>query len=182
LSDRRPIEPDRPNVEVPLDRSDPERWVDGGTGPGKRSSGIAADAVEGEVLAETDIPNDLRYTRDDEWCRSEGERVVIGVTDYAQQQLGDIVFVELPAVGRTIEKGEPFGVIESVKAVSDLYAPVSGEVVEVNPALADHPEHVNEDCYGDGWMIAVAPSDAKEIEALLGAEAYRKHVEERSSE
>ena len=104
-------------------------------------------------MADYEIPAELHYTREDEWCRLEGNRVVIGVTDYAQQQLGDIVFVELPAVGTTIERGEPFGVIESVKAVSDLYAPVSGEVVEVNADLGDRPEQVNEDCYGDGWMI-----------------------------
>ena len=133
-------------------------------------------------MAEIEIPSELRYTREDEWCRVEGNRVVVGVTDYAQQQLGDIVFVELPAVGAAVEKGDPFGVIESVKAVSDLYAPVSGEVVEVNPGLADHPEHVNEDCYADGWMIAIEASDPAELSALLDAAAYRKHVEERSTE
>ena len=133
-------------------------------------------------MADFEIPSDLRYTREDEWCRSEEGRVVVGVTDYAQQQLGDVVFVELPAVGTTIERGEPFGVIESVKAVSDLYAPVSGEVVETNAALADHPEHVNEDCYTDGWMIAIEPSEPGELDGLLDAAQYRKHVEERSSE
>ncbi|MCU0668217.1 MAG: glycine cleavage system protein GcvH [Myxococcota bacterium] len=112
----------------------------------------------------------------------EGTRIVIGVTDYAQQQLGDIVFVELPAVGSSVERGEPFGVIESVKAVSDLYAPVSGEVVEVNGDLADHPEHVNEDCYTDGWMITIEPSDASDLDSLLDAASYRRHVEERSTE
>jgi glycine cleavage system H protein len=133
-------------------------------------------------VADIEIPSELRYTREDEWCRAEGKRVIIGVTDYAQQQLGDIVFVELPAVGTAIEKGEPFGVIESVKAVSDLYAPLSGEVVEVNPALADHPENVNEDCYADGWMIAIEANDPSEVEALLDAASYRRHVEERSTE
>jgi len=133
-------------------------------------------------VAEYDIPGDLRYTLEDEWVRVEGERVTIGVTDYAQQQLGDIVFVELPAVGSPVERGEPFGVIESVKAVSDLYAPVSGEVVEVNADLADHPEHVNGDCYTDGWMIAIAMSDPGEVEGLLDAARYRKHVEERGQE
>jgi glycine cleavage system H protein len=101
-------------------------------------------------LAEYDIPEDLVYSRDDEWARAEGSRVVIGVTDYAQKQLGDIVYVELPAVGTTLHQGDVFGVIESVKAVSDLYSPVSGEVVEINPELARRPETVNEDCYGDG--------------------------------
>jgi glycine cleavage system H protein len=133
-------------------------------------------------VADYEIPAELHYTREDEWCRLEGNRVVIGVTDYAQQQLGDIVFVELPAVGTTIERGEPFGVIESVKAVSDLYAPVSGEVVEVNGDLADRPEQVNEDCYGDGWMIAVAVSDGSDLSEHLDAASYRRHVEERGQE
>jgi glycine cleavage system H protein len=133
-------------------------------------------------VAEYEIPGELRYTVDDEWVRVEGDRVTVGVTDYAQQQLGDVVYVELPDVGASVEKGEPFGVIESVKAVSDLYAPVSGEVVEVNRDLAEHPEHVNEDCYGDGWMIAIAFEEASEVEALLDAAAYRKHVQERSQE
>lgn len=133
-------------------------------------------------MSDTEIPSELRYTREDEWCRIEGNRIVVGVTDYAQQQLGDIVFVELPAVGTAVEKGEPFGVIESVKAVSDLYAPVSGEVVEINAGLVDHPENVNEDCYADGWMIAIESSDPAEVGELLDAASYRKHVEERSSE
>jgi glycine cleavage system H protein len=131
-------------------------------------------------VADYDIPRNLRYSREDEWARVEGERVTVGITDYAQQQLGDVVFVELPAVGRTVEKGEPFGVIESVKAVADLYAPVTGEVVEVNADLAEQPEAVNEDCYGDGWMVVVEVSDTAEIDALLDPDAYARHVEERS--
>jgi glycine cleavage system H protein len=110
-------------------------------------------------VADYDIPQELRYTREDEWVRIEGERVVLGVTDYAQQQLGDVVFVELPAVGATVERGEPFGVIESVKAVADLFGPVSGRVAEVNATLADQPELVNQDCYGDGWMLVLEPDD-----------------------
>jgi glycine cleavage system H protein len=133
-------------------------------------------------VADYEIPAELHYTREDEWCRIEGNRVVIGVTDYAQQQLGDVVFVELPAVGTTVERGEPFGVIESVKAVSDLYAPVTGEVVEVNADLADRPEQVNEDCYGDGWMIAIVIADDADLSEHLDAAAYRRHVEERSTE
>jgi glycine cleavage system H protein len=133
-------------------------------------------------VADYEIPAELQYTREDEWCRIEGNRVVIGVTDYAQQQLGDIVFVEVPAVGTTVERGEPFGVIESVKAVSDLYAPVSGEVVEVNGDLADRPEVVNEDCYGDGWMIAIQIADDADLSEHLDAAAYRRHVEERGQE
>ena len=131
-------------------------------------------------MPDYDIPDNLRYTRDDEWARVEGQRVAVGVTDYAQRQLGDIVYVELPEVGRTFEAGEPFGVIESVKAVSDLFAPVTGEVVEVNRALAERPEAVNEDCYGDGWMITIAFENAAEVEGLLDAPAYRQHVKERS--
>jgi glycine cleavage system H protein len=133
-------------------------------------------------VADYEIPADLRYTREDEWARVEGDRVTIGVTDFAQQQLGDIVNVELPAVGTAVERGEPFGVIESVKAVSDLYAPVSGEVVESNADLSNHPEHVNEDCYGDGWMICIQVSDSEEIDTLISPSEYRRHVEDRSTE
>jgi glycine cleavage system H protein len=131
-------------------------------------------------VADYDIPAELRYTREDEWVRIEGERVVLGVTDYAQQQLGDVVFVELPAVGASIERGEPFGVVESVKAVADLFGPVSGRVVESNPLLSDQPELVNQDCYGDGWMLVVEPDDPGEIEDLLVAAAYLQHVKDRA--
>ena len=133
-------------------------------------------------MSDYELPRDLLYTREDEWVRLEGDRVVIGVSDYAQQQLGDIVFIELPDVGATMERGEPFGVIESVKAVSDLYAPVSGQIAEVNADLADHPENVNSDCYGDGWMLAVVYDEAEEVEALLDVNAYRKHCEERAED
>jgi len=131
-------------------------------------------------MADYDIPNELRYTREDEWIRIEGERVVLGISDYAQQQLGDVVFVELPAVGATIERGEPFGVVESVKAVADLFGPVSGRVVESNAVLADQPELVNQDCYGDGWMLVVEPDDPGEIEDQHVASAYRQHVKDRT--
>ena len=131
-------------------------------------------------MADYDIPPELRYTREDEWVRIEGERVVLGVTDYAQQQLGDVVFVELPAVGASIERGEPFGVVESVKAVADLFGPVSGRVVEANPLLSEQPELVNQDCYGDGWMLVVEPDDPGEIEDLLVAAAYLQHVKDRA--
>ena len=131
-------------------------------------------------MADYDIPQELRYTREDEWVRIEGERVVLGITDYAQQQLGDVVFVELPAVGATLERGEPFGVVESVKAVADLFGPVSGRVVEVNATLADEPELVNQDCYGDGWMLVLEPDDPAEIEDLLAASDYRQHVKDRA--
>lgn len=131
-------------------------------------------------MAEYAIPDDLHYSERHEWARAEGSRLTIGITDYAQQQLGDIVFVELPEPGTALRKGEPLGVVESVKAVSDLYAPVSGAVGSVNNALADSPEIVNEDCYGEGWMLVVEASDPDELGQLLDAEAYRKHVEERS--
>jgi len=130
-------------------------------------------------VAEYDIPNDRRYSHEDEWATFENDQITVGVTDFAQKQLGDVVFVELPAVGTAVEKGEPFGVIESVKAVSDLYAPVSGQVVEVNADLADHPELVNEDCYGDGWMLTIAVEDGSDYEAMLDAAAYRRHVDDR---
>ena len=131
-------------------------------------------------MAEYEIPNELLYTREDEWVRTEDENVVIGITDYAQQQLGDIVFFELPEIGARIAQGEPFGVIESVKAVSDLYAPITGEVVSLNKELDGRPEAANEDCYGDGWLIAIAWSDEEEFDSLLDAKAYRAHVDERA--
>jgi len=130
-------------------------------------------------VADYDIPEDLRYSKDDEWARPAGSRVVVGITDYAQKQLGDIVYVELPVVGTTLHQGDVFGVVESVKAVSELYAPVSGEVVEINADLGSRPETVNEDCYGDGWMIALAVDDPAEVDDLLDAAAYGRHVEER---
>ena len=131
-------------------------------------------------MAEYEVPRDLRYTREDEWVRIEGERVVVGVTDYAQQQLGDVVFVELPATSASVERGEPFGVIESVKAVADLFGPISGRVAEVNALLADQPELVNADCYGDGWMLVLEPDDPSELEQLLDAAAYQQHVKDRA--
>jgi glycine cleavage system H protein len=130
-------------------------------------------------VADFDLPDKLHYTPEDEWVRLEEGRVLVGVTDYAQQQLGDVVFVELPELGASFEKGDPFGVIESVKAVSDLYAPIAGEVAAVNGDLAERPELVNEDCYGDGWMLALVPSDAADLEGLMDAAAYRKHISER---
>jgi len=130
-------------------------------------------------VADYDIPDTLRYSREDEWARLEGDRVVVGVTDYAQQQLGDVVFVELPEVGTDVVTGDPFGVIESVKTASDLYAPVSGQVVDVNGELNEQPEQVNEDCYGDGWMIVIQVDLSAEVENLMDAEAYAQYVKER---
>ena len=126
------------------------------------------------------LPEDFRYTEDDEWIRSDAGQAVVGITDYAQQQLGYIVFVELPEVGAVFSQGDSFGVIESVKAVADLCAPISGSVVAVNETLNERPEAVNQDCYDDGWLIALAPSDPGELDALMDAAGYRKHVEERS--
>jgi glycine cleavage system H protein len=124
------------------------------------------------------FPEDLRYTKDHEWARSKGGRVVVGITEFATDSLGDVVYVELPAVGDVVKKGEPFGVVESTKAVSDLYAPISGKVVEINSPLVDAPEGINEDPYGEGWMIAVEPSDPGELAALLDAKAYTALVQE----
>ena len=130
-------------------------------------------------MAKYEIPDDLYYTREDEWVRVERGRATIGITDYAQQQLGDIVFVDLPEVGRALDRGEPFGVVESVKAVADLFAPVTGEVVEVNSGLAEAPDGVNADCYGDGWMIVVRLTDDSDLEQLLAAADYAQHVKDR---
>lgn len=116
-------------------------------------------------------PADYRYTKDHEWVKTEGGVATVGITHYAQAQLGDVVFVELPAVGRTITQGEVFGTIESVKAVSELYAPVSGEVTAVNDALSTAPESVNKDPHG-AWIIKVKPSNAGDVDALLDATAY----------
>lgn len=120
------------------------------------------------------VPADLRYTKDHEWVRVDGDTATIGVTDFAAQQLGDVVFVDLPAVGRTIDQFATFGVVESVKAVSDLYAPVSGEVVEVNADLAGKPELVNSDPFGAGWMIRLRVGDSTQVEGLLDAAAYEQ--------
>jgi glycine cleavage system H protein len=127
-----------------------------------------------------EFPEENWYTREDEWVRVDDDRVVIGVTDYAQQQLGDVVFLELPAVGEELRQGEAFGVIESVKAVSDLFAPITGAVLETNAALADTPELVNESCYDTGWLVAVESSDPSEYDALMDARAYKKYVEQRN--
>jgi glycine cleavage system H protein len=125
-----------------------------------------------------EFPDDLRYTREHEWARVKGDRIVVGITDFAQDQLGDIVYVELPDVGDPVKKGESFGVVESTKAVSELFSPINGKVVEVNDPLRDAPETLNEDPYEEGWMIVVQPSDPKELGELMDAKAYRAFVEE----
>jgi glycine cleavage system H protein len=123
------------------------------------------------------IPEDLQYTRSHEWVRIEGDTATIGITDHAQDELGDVVFLELPDEGDTFDAGESFGTVESVKAVSDLYAPVGGEVVEVNSALEDAPENINEDPYGEGWIVKLRTTDEPD---LLSPEEYEKVVEEES--
>lgn len=119
------------------------------------------------------IPQDLKYTKDHEWVRIEGDQVVIGVTDFAQKELGDIVYVDVDTEGDTLEKEEVFGSVEAVKTVSDLFMPVSGEVVEFNEDLEDAPELVNNDPYGDGWMIKIAVSEMGDLEELLSADQYK---------
>ena len=118
------------------------------------------------------IPSELRYTKEHEWIRADGDIGTIGITDYAQDQLGDIVYLDLPAVGATLAQKDKLGEIESVKAVSDLYAPVSGEVLEVNQEAVDEPEAVNDEPYGKGWLIKLRLSDASELDAMLTNEAY----------
>jgi glycine cleavage system H protein len=123
------------------------------------------------------MPEDLLYTKSHEWVRIEGDTATIGITDHAQDELGDVVFVELPDEGATFDAGESFGTVESVKAVSDLYAPVGGEVVEVNSTLEDAPENINEDPYGEGWIVKLRTADEPD---LLSPEEYEKVVEEES--
>ena len=123
----------------------------------------------------------LRYTKDHEWARQEGNRVVVGITDYAQKELGDVVFVELPEVGTTIEAMGTFGVVESVKAVSDLYAPVSGTIVEANTILEDQPELVNASPYGQGWMAVIEAANTEEFQQLLTAAEYQAYVAQEKS-
>ena len=127
------------------------------------------------------FPNDLRYTSEHEWVRQEGGLLTVGITGYATEQLGDVVFVELPEIGRKIEAMKPFGVVEAVKTVSDLFAPVGGEVVEVNISLGDNPALVNQAPYGDGWMIRVKPANPDELKALMSSEDYERFLEEQTA-
>ncbi len=124
-----------------------------------------------------DTPEDLRYSTDHEWVRAAGERVRVGITDYAQDALGDVVFVEVPSVGATVEVGGTLGEIESTKSVSEVYAPVAGEVVAVNASLADRPELLNSDPYGEGWICELRPADPSAADGLLDAAAYRALVD-----
>jgi len=123
-----------------------------------------------------EVPSELRYAESHEWARRDGDVVRVGITDFAQDELGDVVFVELPDEGETLSAGEAFGVVESIKAVSDLYAPVSGEVVDRNEALFDAPELVNDGPFDDGWMLEIRPDDESELDDLLSAEAYGDQI------
>ena len=125
-----------------------------------------------------EFPEDLKYSKEHEWARTESDGLVVGITDYAQDSLGEIVYVELPEEGSKVARGEAFGVVESTKAVSDLYAPVSGTVGEVNDTLLDNPELINEDPYEDGWMIRITLSDEKELTDLMDAAEYATFLEE----
>ncbi|MBN1250829.1 MAG: glycine cleavage system protein GcvH [Bacteroidales bacterium] len=122
------------------------------------------------------IPENLKYTKDHEWLRVEGDEAFVGITDFAQGELGDIVFIEIETEGETLEKEEVFGTVEAVKTVSDLLMPVTGEVIEINPNLEDTPEIVNKDPYGKGWLIKIKISDLAEVNDLLDAAAYKQHT------
>jgi len=130
-----------------------------------------------------EYPQDLRYTKQHEWARDEGDgRIRVGITDYAQDALGDVVYVDVPETGTEVTGGQPFGEVESTKSVSDVYAPVSGTVIERNAALEDRPELVNEQPYGDGWMIAIQGADGTDLGELLDAAAYEAFVQEQQGE
>ena len=130
----------------------------------------------------SNTPEDLTYSKDHEWVRAKGEEATVGITDHAQHQLGDLVYVELPKVGDKFETSEPFGSVESVKAVSEIFMPLSGAVTEVNEALNDSPELVNEDPYGDGWMIRIKIDNPSQVDALLTSIEYEDYIKEESSE
>jgi glycine cleavage system H protein len=128
-----------------------------------------------------EFPQHLKYTKEHEWARVDGNRVVVGITDFAQEELGDVVFVELPEVGTSLEATGTFGVVESVKAVSDLYAPVSGTIVDVNKVLEDRPELVNQSPYGEGWMIVMTIANTEELQQLLSADEYQTYLDQEQS-
>ncbi|MDP6789003.1 MAG: glycine cleavage system protein GcvH [Candidatus Marinimicrobia bacterium] len=123
------------------------------------------------------IPDELRYTKDHEWVREDGDAAVVGITEHAQGELGDIVFVEFPEAGDNVTKNEPFGTIEAVKTVADLFAPISGEVLEINEAIEDAPELANSDPYGEGWLIKISISNAEELDSLMSASGYKLFIE-----
>lgn len=129
-----------------------------------------------------ELPEGIKYSKEHEWVLVEDHVAIIGITEYAQQELGDIVYVELPEIGEKIVKDDPFGAVESVKAVSDVYAPVSGTVIEVNDALPDSPETINDDPYGDGWMIKVEMSDKDDLKDLMSAEEYAEYLDQQKED
>lgn len=122
------------------------------------------------------IPAELKYTEEHEWLKKDGDQLIVGITDYAQGELGDVVYLDLPAVGDSFEKNDPFGSIEAVKAAADLYMPVRGEIMGVNENLPDAPETINSDPYGDGWMIKIKIDNEEEYNNLMDVEAYKKHI------
>jgi glycine cleavage system H protein len=140
---------------------------------------VASRPAVGRILEEVEmnVPDDLRYTKEHEWVRVEGSLARVGITDYAQDALGDVVYVDLPAVGASVAAHQPLGEVESTKSVSDVYSPLAGTVVDRNPAIEDRPELVNEQPYGDGWLVLIEPSDPLAVGALLDAAAYRALVE-----
>jgi glycine cleavage system H protein len=140
-----------------------------------RAPARAGEWIEGGTTVE--IPDDLRYTREHEWARDEGGRIRVGITDFAQDALGDVVYVDLPEVGAEVQAARPFGEVESTKSVSDVYSPVSGTIAERNPLLEDHPELVNESPYGDGWLVVIQPSDPSAVTGLLDASGYRAFLD-----
>jgi glycine cleavage system H protein len=127
-----------------------------------------------------EFPEDLRYTKEHEWARTEGARVRVGITDFAQDALGDVVYIDLPEIGATVEAEQPLGEVESTKSVSDVFSPVSGTIAERNPLIEEHPELVNQQPYGDGWLVVIEPTEPAQVEALMDAKAYRAfaHPEE----
>jgi glycine cleavage system H protein len=130
-----------------------------------------------------EFPEDLKFTKEHEWARAESEaRVRVGITDYAQDALGDVVYIDIPQVGTSVDAGQPFGEVESTKSVSDVYSPISGTIAERNPLLDERPELVNEDPYGEGWLVVIEPADTGELDNLLDASAYRAFTKERATE
>jgi glycine cleavage system H protein len=151
--------------------------------PTARALTVPEPFFEEDSMASVNVPDDLRYTKDHEWAKNEAApgskaSVRVGVTAFAVEQLGDITLVELPKVGTVLEVGKTFGTVESVKTLSDLYAPLSGTVVAVNDDLASHPEYVNDGAYDKGWMVVIEASDVSQLDALLDPEAYKKHLAE----
>ena len=122
------------------------------------------------------IPNDLKYTKEHEWVRTDGNILIVGITDHAQSELGDIIFIEFPELNKLISKDEPFGTIEAVKTVADLFAPVTGKVLEINEALEDNPDLVNSDVYGEGWIVKITCTNASELDDLLDSEKYKEII------